>query len=190
MFVPGVCIKSEKFSWKCWNPLVLSTRVNKNSTTFDFQLIFVQEETFKETNTRTWIGKHVQISLSSSSNFVRETILFCNSYYHHPIESFSGAHDNSASHSTVKVENLFVGFETTTRIKTGNNLENLTKCHNRWSKLEPFTRIKMTVKTNFVPLISSYTSKRISYLDNRSIWNDNARYYVSLVLTAQNLISI
>ena len=35
---------------------------------FDFESIFVQEETFRGTNTTTWIGKHVPISVSISSN--------------------------------------------------------------------------------------------------------------------------
>ena len=45
---------------------------------FAFESICVQEETFKTTNTRTWIRKHVPISVSISSNFVEEQIFLCN----------------------------------------------------------------------------------------------------------------
>ena len=42
----------------------------KNLTIFDFESICVQEETFRDTITTTWIGKHVPISVSISSNLV------------------------------------------------------------------------------------------------------------------------
>ena len=44
----------------------------KNLAIFDFELICVQEESFKDTRTRTWRGKHVPILASISSNFVEE----------------------------------------------------------------------------------------------------------------------
>ena len=38
----------------------------KNLEVTDFESVCVQEETFKDTNTTIWIGKHVQISASIS----------------------------------------------------------------------------------------------------------------------------
>ena len=45
----------------------------KNLARFDFESMCVQEETFKDTITTTWIGKRVPISVSTSSNLVRRT---------------------------------------------------------------------------------------------------------------------
>ena len=42
----------------------------ENLAMFDFESIGVQEETYKDTNTTTWIEKHVLISVSISSNLV------------------------------------------------------------------------------------------------------------------------
>ena len=63
----------------------------KNLAEVDFESICVQEETFKDTNTTTWIGKHVPISVSTSSKFVVEPIFICNSDPHHLVASFIGA---------------------------------------------------------------------------------------------------
>ena len=49
---------------------------------FDFESFCVQEETFRDTNTTTWIGKHVTISVSISSNLVHEPMFLCNSDPH------------------------------------------------------------------------------------------------------------
>ena len=53
----------------------------KNLAIFDFESICVQEETFRDTITRTWIGKHVPISVSISSNLAEEPI-FLNTSLH------------------------------------------------------------------------------------------------------------
>ena len=63
----------------------------KNLALFDFESICVQEKTFRDTNTTTWIGKHVLISVSFSSNLVEEPIFLCNSDPHHLVASFIGA---------------------------------------------------------------------------------------------------
>ena len=46
----------------------------KNPTIFGFYSICVQEESFKDTDSIKWIGKHFSISVSISSNPVREPI--------------------------------------------------------------------------------------------------------------------
>ena len=103
----------------------------KNLAIFDFESICVQEETFRDTNTTTWIGKHVPISVSISSNLVEEPILICNSDPHHLVASFFGVHENLASQSKAKMKNLFPDIETTIKNKLGNILEKLTQRHNR-----------------------------------------------------------
>ena len=44
----------------------------KNLAAFDFESFCVQEESFKDTDTTKWIGNHVPISISISSNLVKE----------------------------------------------------------------------------------------------------------------------
>ena len=43
-----------------------------NLAVFDFECICIPEEKFKNTETTTWIGKHVPISASISSNLIAE----------------------------------------------------------------------------------------------------------------------
>ena len=55
---------------------------------------------------------------------------------------------------------------------------------------EDLTWIKMIVRTKIAPLLSSYRSKRINYLNCSSSWNDIAMYYLCLVSKVQNMIWI
>ena len=45
---------------------------------FDFEIICIKEETYKETGTEKWIRKHVSKSVSNSPNLIPEPIFFCN----------------------------------------------------------------------------------------------------------------
>ena len=103
----------------------------KNLALFDFESICVREETFRDTNTAIWIGKHVPISISISLNLVEAPIFLCNSDPHHLVASFTGAPENLASHCKAKLKNLFLDIKTTIKIKLGNILEELTQRHNR-----------------------------------------------------------
>ena len=47
-----------------------------NLAVFDFESICIPEEKFKNTETTTWIGKHVPISVSISSNLIAKPIFF------------------------------------------------------------------------------------------------------------------
>ena len=93
--------------------------------------VCVLEETFRNTNTTTWIGKHVPISVPISSNLVEEPLFLCTSDPHHLVPSFIGASENLASQSKAKMKNLFLDIETTVKVKLDNILEKLTQCHNR-----------------------------------------------------------
>ena len=103
----------------------------KKLAKFDFESFYVQEETFRDTITTTWIGKHVPISVSISSNLVEEPIFLCNSDPHHLVASFIGVLKNLASQSKAKKKNLFLKIKTTTKIKLGSILKKLTQRHNR-----------------------------------------------------------
>ena len=98
---------------------------------FDFESNCVREETFRDTITTTWIGKHVPISVSISSNLVEEPSFLCNSDPHQLVASFIGVFENLASQSKAKMKNLFLDIETTIKNKLGSIFEKLTQRHNR-----------------------------------------------------------
>ena len=102
----------------------------KNLAIFDFESICVQEESFKDTDTTKWIGKQIPISVSISSNLVKEPIFLCNSDPRHLVTSFIGALENLALQSNAIMKNLFFDIETTIKIKLGSILEKLTQRHN------------------------------------------------------------
>ena len=103
----------------------------KNLALFDFESLCVQEESFQDTDMTKWIGKQIPISISISSNLVKEPIFLCNSAPHHVVTSFIGALENLALQSKAIMKNLFFNTETTINIKQGSILEKLTQRHNR-----------------------------------------------------------
>ena len=119
--------KLDSFSFKYTS----EQKLFKNLAISDFESVCVQVETFRDTNTTTWIGKRVLISVSISSNFVEEPIFLCNSDPHHLVASFIGALQNLASRSKAKMKNLLLDIKTTIMIKLGSILEKLTESHNR-----------------------------------------------------------
>ena len=58
-------------------PYTDEQKLFKNVAIFDFESICVQEDDFKDTETTRWIGKHVPISVSISSNLLQEPIFIC-----------------------------------------------------------------------------------------------------------------
>ena len=61
-----------------------------NLAVFDFESICIPEEKFKNTETTTWIGKQVPISVSISSNLIAKPIFLCNSNPRDLVESSIG----------------------------------------------------------------------------------------------------
>ena len=102
----------------------------KSLAKFDFESICVQEGSFKDKNTITWIGNIVPISVSISSNLVEEPIFICNSDPHHLVASFIGALENLVSQSKAKMKNFLLDIKTTMKKKLGSILEKLTQSHN------------------------------------------------------------
>ena len=82
----------------------------KNLTRIDFESICVQEENFKDTVTTKWIGKHISISVSISSNLVKEPIFLWNSDPQLLVISFigAGAFDNLALQSKAIMKRIFL----------------------------------------------------------------------------------
>ena len=103
----------------------------ENLAIIDFESICVQEETFRDTNTTTRIGKLVPIPVSISSNLKEEPIFICNSDAHHLVASLIGALQNLVSQNKAKMKTLFLDIEITIKIKLASILEKLNQRHNR-----------------------------------------------------------
>ena len=83
-------------------------KLSKNLAIFDFESICVKEESYKQTETTTWIGKHVPISVSISSNLIPEPIFLCNANPHHLISSFITALEGLATQSKAPMKLNFI----------------------------------------------------------------------------------
>ena len=97
----------------------------KNLAIFDFGSISVQEESFKNTDTTKWIGKHIPISVSISSNLVKDPIFLGNSEPYHLPTYFIGAVENLALQSKAIMKKLFFDIEKTIKIKWPASWRNL-----------------------------------------------------------------
>ena len=89
----------------------------KNLAVFGFEFICVKEETYKGTENTKWIGKHVPISVSISSNLIPEPIFFCNSDPRHLESSFISALEGSATQTKAQMKLKFIEVETAIKIK-------------------------------------------------------------------------
>ena len=104
-----------------------------NLAVFDFESICIPEEKFKNTETTSWIGKHVPISVSISSNLIDKPIFFCNSNPRDLIESFIDAVEGLATQSKAQMKLKFLEIETAIKSKLARTLENLNerRCRNQ-----------------------------------------------------------
>ena len=110
----------------------------KKLATFDFDSICVKEESYKQTETTTWIGKHVPISVSISSNVIPEPIFFCNANPHHLISSLIIALKGLATQSKAQMILNFIEVETAIKIKLCAILEQLNQRRNRAERVSNF----------------------------------------------------
>ena len=132
--IRGTCIKSEKLFDKVDSFRLEYTNEQtlfKNLAIFDLESFCVQEEHFKDTGTTKWIRKNFPISVSFSSNLVKEQFFLCNSDPHHLATSFIGALKNLALQSKTIWKKIFFDIKTTTKIEMGSILEKLTQRHSR-----------------------------------------------------------
>ena len=104
-----------------------------NLAVFDFESICIPEEKFKNTKTTTWIGKHVPISNSISSNLIAKRIFLCNSNPRDLVESFIDAVEGLATQSKTQRKLKFLEIETAIKSKLTRTLESLNErlCHNQ-----------------------------------------------------------
>ena len=104
-----------------------------NLAVFDFESICIPEEKFKNTETTTWIGKHVPISVSISSNLIAEPLFLCNSNSRDLVESFIDAVEGLATQSKAQMKWEFLEIETAIKSKLSRTLESLNerRCRNQ-----------------------------------------------------------
>ena len=103
----------------------------KNLAVFDIKSICVKEETYEETETTKWIGKHVPISVLISSNLIPEPNFLCNSDPRHLVFSFVSALEGLATQSKAKMKLRFIEVETAIKIKITSILEQLNQRHSQ-----------------------------------------------------------
>ena len=96
-----------------------------NLVVFDFESICLPKENFKNTKTATWIGKHVLISVSISSNLIAKPIFLCNSNPSDLVESFIDAVEGLATQSKAQMKLKFLELETAIKSKLTRTLESL-----------------------------------------------------------------
>ena len=103
-----------------------------NLAVFDFESICIPEEKFKNTETTTWIGKHVPISVSISSNLIAKPIFLSNSNPRDLVESFIDALEGLATQSKAQMKLKFLEKETAIKSKLTRTLEsfNERRCRN------------------------------------------------------------
>ena len=95
-------------------------------------------QTNKQLETTTWIGKHVPISVSISSNLIPEPNFLCNANPHYLILSFITALEGLATQSTAQMKLNFIEVETAIKIKLCAILEQLNQRSNRAESVSNF----------------------------------------------------
>ena len=96
-----------------------------NLAVFDFESICILEEKFINTETTTWIGKHVPISVSISSNLIPKPIFLCNSNPRDLVETFINAVEGLATQSKAQMKLKFLEIEIAIKSKLTRTLESL-----------------------------------------------------------------
>ena len=94
-----------------------------NLAVFDFESICIPEEISENTETTTWMGKHVPISVSISSNLIAEPLILCNSNPRDLVELFIDAVEGLATKSKAQMKLKFLKVETAIKSKRTRTLE-------------------------------------------------------------------
>ena len=110
----------------------------KNLAVLDFESICIPEEKIKNTETTTWIGKHVPISVSISSNLIAMPTFFCNSNPRDLVQSFIDAVEGLATQSKAQMKLNFLEVETAIKRKLTRTLESLNERRCRLFELTRF----------------------------------------------------
>ena len=81
----------------------------------DFEPNCVQDDNFRDTDTTTWIGKHILITASISPSLIEQPIVLCNSRPADLVESFFDALDGLAAQSQTQVKLKFLDIESSVK---------------------------------------------------------------------------
>ena len=92
-------------------PVSEDNKLFNNLAIFDFESICVPTEELKETQTTTWIGKHVPISISISSNLIDEPIFLYNKDPQNLIIDFVSNLELLAEQSKLEIKKKFQDIE-------------------------------------------------------------------------------
>ena len=108
-------------------------KIFTNLAVFEFESICIPEEKFKNTETTTWIGKHVPISVAISPNLIVKPIFLCNSNPRDLVESFIDAVEGLAAQSKAQMKYRFLETEKAIKSKLTRTLESLNerRCRNQ-----------------------------------------------------------
>ena len=109
-----------------------------NLVVFDFETICKPEEKFKKTESTTWIGKHVPISVSISSNPIAKPRFLCNSNPRDLVEPFIDAVKGLATKSKAQMKVKFLEVETAIKSKLTRTLESLNESRYRNQRVFEF----------------------------------------------------
>ena len=164
----------------------------KNLAIFDFESICVKEETYKETETTKWIGKHVPVSVSISSNLIPEPIFLCNSDPRHFVSSLISALEGLATQSKAEMKLRCIEVETAIKIKLSSILEQLNQRHSQRERVIDYdndeyfndTAQENELSTQFLQV---QKNQLIDLQDTLSALATRCQF---LVLTVQSMISI
>ena len=104
-----------------------------NIVVFDFESICIPEEKFNNTEKTTWIGKHVPISVSISSNIKATPFFLCNSNPRDLVESFIDAVEGLTTQSKTQMKLKFLEKQAAIKCKLTRTLESLNerRCRNQ-----------------------------------------------------------
>ena len=109
-----------------------------NLAVFDFESICIPEEKFKNTKTTTWIGNHVPIFVSISSNLIAMPLFLCIFIPRDVVESFNDAVEGLATQSKAQMKMKFPEVETSIKSKLTRTLESLNERHCRNQRVFEF----------------------------------------------------
>ena len=104
-----------------------------NLAVFDFESICIPEEKFENTETTTWIDKHVPSSVSITSNLIAMPLFLCNPNPHDLVGTFIDAVEGLATQSKAQMKFKFLEVETAIKCKLTRTLESLNerRCRNQ-----------------------------------------------------------
>ena len=111
--------------------LIDDQKLCNNLAVFDFESICIPEEEFKNSETTTWIGKHVPISVSISSTLITMPIFLCNSNPRDLFEPFIDAVEGLATQRKAQMKLNFLEAETAIKSKLTQTLQSLNERRRR-----------------------------------------------------------